>query len=176
MKKIKLSALLLVGLFVAVSCKDDDDGLTMVPEADRNFAMMAADGGMLEVQLGQLAQSKGMTQSVKDFGQMMVTDHTKANAELEGIVSSKDITLPTTLSTAKKQKYDSLAAMQGMAFDSAYVRVMVMSHQETIDLFQEEANNGKDSELKSWASGKLPTLNQHLTKVEAIQDSLNIGL
>ena len=174
MKKLKVSALLLVGLFAAVSCKEDDGDMTMVPEADRSFAMMAADGGMLEVKLGELAKNKATMQSVKNYGQMMVTDHTKANDELKGIADSKSISLPATLSTPKQQKYDSLAAMSGMKFDSAYVRVMVSSHQETISLFQKEADNGGDSDLKSFATKTLPTLKMHLSHIESLRDSLKI--
>ncbi len=174
MKKSKISALLVACLMVAASCNNDNNDDVMVPDADRTFAMSAADGGMLEVKLGQLAQDKAMNQSLKNYGQMMVTDHTKANNELKGIADSKDITIPSMLSSAKQQKYDSLAAMQGMKFDSAYVRTMVTSHKETVDMFQKQANTGSDNDLKSFAERTLPTLNMHLTRIQTLQDSLNI--
>ncbi|GAB2799804.1 hypothetical protein GCM10027275_52270 [Rhabdobacter roseus] len=172
MKKVKLFAYLVAGLFIAASCNNDDDDEMLVPETDRAFAVAAADGGMLEVRLGQLAQERGMSQGVKEFGQMMVTDHTKANEELMAIANFKGITLPTTLSTAKQQKVDSLSAMQGMAFDSTFARMMVASHQETITLFRNEANNGEDADLKGWASSKIPTLEQHLEHAMMLRDSV----
>src|SRR6202051_4845966 len=68
-----------------------------VSTADRAFVLKAAQGGMTEVQLGQLAVDKGTLQDVKDFGSKMVTDHGKANDELKSIASSKNITVPDKL-------------------------------------------------------------------------------
>ncbi|WP_247235642.1 DUF4142 domain-containing protein [Telluribacter sp. SYSU D00476] len=172
MKKLKLSVILLSGLLFAASCKNDDDNVVTVPEQDRNFAVMATDANLFEIQAGQLAQTKGARQDVKNFGQMMVTDHTKSTEELMGIATPKNITLPTTLSTEKRQKYDSLNAVTGQAFDRMYARMMVTSHQQTINLFETQSNQGGDTELKSWATGKLPALRTHLQGAQTLRDSV----
>ena len=125
MKKIKLSVLLLSGLLFAASCDNNDDDVVTVPEQDRNFAVMATDANLFEIEAGKLAQTKGARQDVKSYGEMMVTDHTKSTQELVSIATPKNITLPTTLSTEKKQKYDSLNAATGQAFDRMYARMMV---------------------------------------------------
>jgi len=129
---------------------------------DKNFAIKAADGGMAEVALGTLAQKNGGAQSVKDFGKMMVDDHTKVNNELKAAAESKQITLPKKLSTEKQLNHDKLSSLKGDAFDKAYMDIMVISHQETIALFETEATNGEDAELKKWAQDKLPALKHHL--------------
>ncbi|GAB3163024.1 DUF4142 domain-containing protein [Telluribacter humicola] len=174
MKKLKLSVFLLLGLLFAASCDNNDDEVVTVPEADRNFAVLATDANLFEIEAGKLAQTKGARQDVKTYGQMMITDHTKATEELIAIAGPKNITLPTTLSTEKRQKYDSLNAITGQAFDMMYAKMMVASHQQTIDLFQTEANQGGDMELKNWASGKLPALQMHLQGAQVLRDSTNM--
>jgi putative membrane protein len=182
MKKLKLVLMLMAGMFVAVSCDDDDDDNMEVtlPEADRNFVLNAADGGMFEVMAGQMAVAKGDSvrtgmvmatdsMTIKSFGQMMITDHTKANNELKAMADDKDVDLPTTLSSAKQQKLDSLSAASGAGFNLMYAKMMVSAHRETISLFETEASNGQDNDLKSWASATLPTLRHHLEMAEMLQ-------
>ncbi len=141
-------------------------------EDDMEFAVAAADGGMMEVQLGELAQRNGSSAAVKDFGKMMVTDHGKANDELKALAQQKNITLPTSMSSDKQKMYDDLAKKTGKDFDKAYADHMVKDHKKDIDEFKEEAQDGKMPELKSWASEKVPTLEMHLQKAQAMQDAV----
>ena len=111
---------------------------------------------MMEVKLGQLAQTNGVAADIKDLGKMMETDHSKANEELKVLAAKKNITLPATLSDKCQKKYDDMAAKKGSEFDKAYASCMVDDHKKDIDKFQKEADNGKDDDLKAWANGKLP--------------------
>ena len=180
MKKLNWSIWLAALLLISVSCKDDDDDDTVViAESDRTFINNAADGGMFEVKAGELAVSKGDsiaavmdTLTVKSFGRLMINDHTKANNELKALADKKNADVPDNLSTAKQQKIDSLNAVTGTAFNRLYAKMMVASHQETVNLFQTQAASGADSELKSWASSKLPTLQHHLEMARMMQDSI----
>src|SRR3954468_15719320 len=89
-------------------------------DKDAEFAVKAADGGMLEVKLGELAQTKGMSKQVKDLGKMMVEDHSKANEELKAFAQAKDISLPTTMSDDCQKIYDKIASKDGKDFDEAF--------------------------------------------------------
>lgn len=181
MKKLSVFLILLCGVSVA-SCSDDDDGQTStIPESDRMFVMSAADGGMFEVKAGEMAVSKGDStktgmvmagdsMSVRSFGQMMVTDHTKANNELKTIADRKEVTVPVTLSEAKQKMIDSLSAATGASFNVMYSRMMVSSHRETVSLFEKQSGSGQDAELKSWAAATLPTLKHHLEMAEMMHD------
>ena len=130
--------------------------------ADRKFIEDAARGGMAEVQLGQLAAQKAQSSEVKQFGQKMVDDHGKANDQLKSIASSKNVTLPTDLDGAHKRDYDRLSKLSGADFDREYMKHMVSDHKKDVSDFRKEAKSGKDSEVKNFASGTLPTLEQHL--------------
>ena len=133
-----------------------------IPAGDVQFAKEAAQSGMLEVKLGELALKKAKSEDVKMLGQHMVTDHTKANKELMALASKKAIKLPTTLSSEGQMSYDALSKKMGSDFDKAYAMQMVKDHEKVVAKFKMESGSGEDSDLKSWATKTLPTLEHHL--------------
>lgn len=139
-------------------------------EDDTDFAVNAADGGMLEVELGKLALTKASSAEVKKFAQMMVDDHSKANDELKAVAQQKNISLPVSMSEKHQDKYKNLSEKTGAEFDKDYIDFMVNDHEEDIDLFEKQAENGKDEQLKSWAAGKVATLRQHHEMAKATQE------
>lgn len=136
---------------------------------DQQFMMKAAQGGMAEVKLGQLAKDHASSQAVKDFGQTMVDDHTKAGDELKTLASQKNVTLPTSLSSEDQATLDRLSQLNGAAFDKAYMDDMVSDHRKDISEFQTEAASGTDPDVKAWASKTLPTLQHHLQMAQDTQ-------
>jgi putative membrane protein len=142
-------------------------GSDMVPMADQHFMMKAAQGGMAEVELGKLATQNASSQAVKDFGQKMVDDHSKANDELKGLAGRKNITLPTSPDAKDQATNDRLSKLTGAAFDRAYMRDMVADHKKDVADFQKEAMTGADPDVKTWASNILPTLQGHLQMAQS---------
>lgn len=140
---------------------------------DEMFAKKAAQGGMAEVKMGQLAAEKGSNEAVKKFGQRMVDDHTKANDELKDIASKENITLPTDLDAKDQAICDRLSKLSGEAFDKAYARDMVRDHQKDVAEFKREANSGKDDAIKGFASKTLPTLEDHLKEARQMLQSVS---
>jgi putative membrane protein len=131
--------------------------------ADKRFAEKAAEGGMMEVQAGQIAAQKGEDQKVKDFGQKMVTDHTANNAKLMTLAQSKGITLPTALDTKDQAALDKMQGLSGEKFDKVYLKAQISGHEKMLKLMQMEAKTGKDSDLKSFAAATAPTVQEHLS-------------
>lgn len=142
-----------------------------VPSKDHAFIVKAAQGGMAEVELGQLAQQNGSSQQVKDFGKKMVDDHSKANDQLKQLASQKGVTLPTDIDAKDKATKDKLSKLQGDAFDKAYMRDMVTDHKKDVAEFQKEAHAGADPDVKGWAGQTVPTLEDHLKMAEQINGS-----
>ena len=142
-------------------------------EDDTEFAVAAADGGMLEVKLGQLAQTNASSSQVKEFGQSMINDHSKANEELMALAQQKNISLPQTLSDKNQKKYDDLLEKKGEEFDKAYTKFMVDDHEDDVDEFKKEADKGNDMEIKAWASGKVSTLEHHLEMAKAAKEAVH---
>jgi putative membrane protein len=139
---------------------------------DTAFAAKAAVGGMAEVALGKMAAAKGSDSKIKQFGNMMVMDHGKANAELMSIAKSKNIMLPTGLDAEHQAKSDSLSKLSGKDFDVAYVNAMIEGHKKTLALMQSEAATGKDADLKAFATKTAPVVQTHLAKIQQIHDSM----
>jgi putative membrane protein len=135
---------------------------------DAKFYKHAAEGGLAEVQLGQLAQDKSTNASVKDFASMMVTDHSAANDKLKAIAASKNIDLPTSPSMGQMATKTKLEVLSGDTFDKSYIKGMVKDHEQTIALFKGEAASGMDPDAKAFAAATLPTLRMHLKKIRAI--------
>jgi putative membrane protein len=139
---------------------------------DREFAMKAASGGLMEVALGKLAATNASSPKVKEFGRMMVTDHTKANTELKALAKRKNITIPTTPIEHHQKHIDELKSKKGADFDIAYVDMMVDDHKEDVEKFEDEVKKGNDADVKAFASKTLPVLNKHLTSIKTIQDAM----
>jgi putative membrane protein len=141
--------------------------MAAVPSADRTFATKAAQGGLAEVTLGQLAEQKGASPQIKQFGERMVTDHSQANQELQQIAQQENLSLPKQLDSKDRATEQRLRGMNGTAFDSAYSQDMVADHKQDIADFRKEAQSGQDPALKGFAQKYLPVLEQHLQMAEA---------
>ncbi len=141
--------------------------------ADQDFATKAASGGMLEVQLGQLAASKGNNPAVREFGQRMVKDHSKANDELKSIAPQANVTLPTGLSRSEQVTYDRLSKLSGADFDMAYANDMVADHEHDVAEFKRESTSGQNETLKNFAAKTLPTMQSHLDQAREMLKSVH---
>ena len=136
------------------------------------FAHDAAIGGMAEVELGRLAAEKGTDPAVKAFGQQMVDDHTKINADLKAIAAHAGVSLPDSVGSKQKKVFDKLSALSGAAFDRAYIDDMVEDHKDDISAFEKASRFSGDSPFKMFATSQLPTLREHLKMAEAAQATL----
>ena len=135
---------------------------------DRDFIMDVAIDGLMEVELGRVAAQQGASDAVKQFGQRMVDDHTKANTELTTLATSKGITLPTALDDKHRAQVTKLSAMSGADFDRAYAKMMLKDHEKAVSEFEKQSTRGTDPDVKAFASKTLPTLQEHLTMVRAL--------
>jgi putative membrane protein len=136
--------------------------------ADTKFMKEAAEGGMAEVALGQLATEKASSSDVKKFGQRMVDDHNKANDELKQLASQKNVALPKDLSAKDKATKAALEKLSGQQFDQAYMKDMVKDHKKDVSDFRRESKSAQDPDVKNFAVQTLPTLEDHLKQAESI--------
>lgn len=146
----------------------EQTGMRNMSSQDRNFIMDAAMGGMMEVELGRVAAQQGASDAVKQFGQRMVDDHSRANTELMSLASSKGISLPTELDAKHREHVTKLSGMSGAEFDRAYVKMMVSDHEKDVSEFERQTTRGADPDLKAFASKTLPTLQEHLQMARAL--------
>jgi putative membrane protein len=130
--------------------------------SDEHFVREAAQAGLAEVKMGEIVAKNGQDQSVKDFGQRIQADHTKANEELMKIASAKGLSAPTEISAKDNQMIEHLSSLNGAEFDAATRKHAVMAHEKAVRLFKQASENAKDPELKAFAQKTLPTLQEHL--------------
>jgi putative membrane protein len=182
MKKVLISGLFAFSLgFVACNNGNNDNHQDTVDSAKAvnkevkavqpdasNFAVAAANGGMMEVELGKIAENQAVNPRVKAFGAMMVKDHSEANATLKGISSTLNIALPDSVSDDTRKEIDKMKMKKGKDFDKDYVSMMVDDHKKDIAEFKKCGENCSDSTIKSFANNTLPVLEKHLDSIQAI--------
>lgn len=117
---------------------------------------------MAEVEMGRLAVQHASNPAVKEFGQHMIDDHTKANDELKEVAAKKGLTVPSAVNAKQKITVERLSRLDGAAFDRAYMQDMVKDHREDVAEFKRESDSGTDPDVKAFASKTLPALQQHL--------------
>lgn len=158
MKKA-VAFLVVLSLVVVGAALAADKGLSM---GDKSFLKDAASGGMMEVQLGQVAQGKAGSQDVKNFASRMVTDHGKAGEELKTFAATKNAALPDKLEHKHKTTIEKLSKLSGSEFDKKYMEAMVKDHEKDVADFKKAVKKVKDPELNAWVVKTLPVLEQHL--------------
>ena len=143
-------------------------GAAKLSKVDQEFVTKAAQGGLAEVQMAQLAQQKG-DDGVKTFAQAMITDHTPANAKLAALATSKGLTPPTDPSAAQQKMLAKLQGLSGDKFDKSYLSGQVRAHEAMLKLFERESTNGKDADLKAFADSTVPVIQKHITMAQNVK-------
>lgn len=142
---------------------------------DKAFARDAMEGGMAEVQLGQLAAQKGASDDVKQFGQKMVQDHTQLNDQMKPIASKLGVRPPARLSKKDQALKTKLEALSGAQFDNAYMEAMVKDHKKDLSDFRTEADNTQNPDLKQAAQQGAQVITEHLQMAEKIAKDHNLN-
>jgi putative membrane protein len=141
---------------------------------DKMFLHEAAEGGMAEIQFGQLAAQKGGSDAVKQFGQKMVDDHTKLNDQLKPIAASMGVAEPKHLSKADQAEYNKLNGLSGDAFDNEYITNMVKDHRKDLHEFRSEQSVTTNPDLKMAVAQAEQVISQHLSMIESIAQQKGI--
>jgi putative membrane protein len=161
------------GLVAAISMA----GITAdgpLSQNDREFLIEAASAGQTEVQLGRVASKRAAHARVKEFGQRMVTDHGKTNAELARIAAQKSVKLPAEpVEDEHRKMVAELSQEKGADFDRAYMQAMVDDHEDDVEEFREAAKEAIDPDVKSFAAKALPTLEAHLRMAKEVASEVH---
>lgn len=178
---------LFLAMFLAVSIfwtcqntdKTGDKGRVPVKRMDvpsstdtSSFMHKAAIAGKMEVELGQIAAELAKSPEVKDFGAMMVRDHTRLNMELESLAVIKKYTLPTVYPNRMKRRISDMKKLNGKAFEKRYMSMMVEDHLKFHALF-EAGLKDEDPQIRDFAKKALPLIKKHDQQANAVRASLN---
>jgi putative membrane protein len=152
--------------------KKGERGDREVSGPDAKFAVEAADGGLAEVELAELALQKSADRDVKAFASMMIKDHSKANEELKAIAKAKRVALPSSLGTEEQGIKTQLAGKTQSHFDKAYVEAMVKDHEKDIKVFQDAKKLVHYPEMSGFIDKTLPVLKMHYEAILKLQGDL----
>lgn len=137
---------------------------------DQQFVEFAAQTDMVEANLGQLAGTAASAQPVKDYGQMLATDHTKDFAELNSAAHQTNLNVPTAIDAEhNKAMVDPFEKLKGAAFDKRYVHEMIAGHTKAIAIYTKVGGETQNAALKTYAESALPVLQKHLDSAKALE-------
>ncbi|TCJ19005.1 DUF4142 domain-containing protein [Flaviaesturariibacter flavus] len=176
MKKMKLLFAAASLALVFSACDKDNDntndvGVESSNPNDVNFALQASNSNTMEIILGRLAASMATNTGVRTFGQMMVTEHTPAQAQLQTAANNAHLAVSLDSSAAISAR-TSLMQLSGRAFDSAYITMQVQGHTQTLQLLQTEVAGGASPSLKGYASAQIPVVTEHLRIADSLRRNL----
>lgn len=137
--------------------------------SDQKFVDMAAQIDMTEAHFGQMAADQASSQDVKDYAQMLVTDHTSDYQQLSAAATKAGLTVPKGLDAAHDRMIAPFEKLKGATFDHRFVREMVTGHEKAIAEYKREINDGQNADIKAYATQALPTLQKHLEHAQALE-------
>jgi putative membrane protein len=143
---------------------------------DKMFVSKAMQGGMAEVQLGQMTLQKTNNDQVKQFAQRMIDDHTKMNDQMKPVAQQLGVDVPRQVSKKDRATMAKLEALSGPAYDQAYIKDMIKDHKQDLSDFQMEASSGQDQTAKDAASQGSKVIAQHLQMAQQMAKDQNVAM
>ncbi len=178
MRKLAYSGVLMLLLLIQACINDinDTDGASKSPTStsifiekdDIEFANKAAVIGLNEIELGKLAIKKGSDKKIKNFGTMLIKQHTKTGRKLTVVAQSKKLTLPLAPDTVILNDINTLSKLSGKAFDKAYIAYITTNHQKNLELFEQAAKHVYDKDIRKIANRDVLILKRHLYALHGI--------
>jgi putative membrane protein len=136
---------------------------------DKMFLRKAAEGGIAEVKLGELAVQKASSDEVTAFAQKMVEDHTRMNNDMAQLADSMGVMLPKTMDKDDQAEYDKLKGLFGNDFDTEYLTFMVKDHHKDLHEFRVEAANTRvDASLHDAVVKAESVIHDHTVMVDKL--------
>jgi putative membrane protein len=147
---------------------------TNASDDDKHFVEAALKGGMTEVDLGKLAADKGASADVKQFGQKMVTDHTRLGQRMKTVAGQIGVTPPSMDTISGMGDEAKLKVLSGKSFDDAYISAMLKDHEDDLEAFKKEVASGTSLEVKRAALQGEAVVKEHLAMIRRIAKAHNV--
>jgi putative membrane protein len=143
---------------------------TALGPVDTYFVTQTSLGTPFQVDSGNLAATKGTTQAIRAYAQLMVSSHIAVNNALDAILKKKPtVPPPTLLKAAYSTMISTLEHQGGKTFDSDYITGQVNYQNANAALYKYEIVNGADPDLKDFAEQTLPKIEDHLQRALNLQ-------
>jgi putative membrane protein len=143
-----------------------------VSAADQDFMNKAAEANLTEIDIARVALQKSDNSDVRDYANMIQSDHTAALEDVTDLMKEKGLPAPKTLAADTRRDVDRMSGLSGAEFDREFVNMMVADHQKTLELFRDALANAQDPSVKKYAEDLTPKLEMHLDKAQRLQSKL----
>jgi putative membrane protein len=167
-KTLAIALLFAASGFALAHADTSNTNTSKLDDSDNSFLQQAAQNGMAVTQLGQMALGKSSDPKVKQLAQQLIDDQNKTNDQLKSIAQSKQVTLPTDVTSDVKKQNSKLQKKSGSAFDEAWSKAIVSDHQKSVKTFTQEGKDAKDADVKKFAQDAVPAMNDQLKSAQAI--------
>jgi len=138
---------------------------------DNDFLVKAATANNAEIEVGKLAERRASSNEVKDYANMLVKDHKTANDKLGGLIKTRKVGVVAGFEKETRDEINRLSNLNGKDFDRAFLDHMIQDHKKAISIFENQAKNGKEEDIRAYAKEMLPDLQKHLKKAEELAKS-----
>ena len=167
----RISAVLSVVVFgwLVGNARSDEPGRPL----DDNFLIKISSCQHAEIEIAKLADKRAASSKVKDFAADLVKDHQKCFENLAQATKNRKISVVAGFEKDAKAEMDRLSKLEGAAFDREFIACVIKSHKDGIAMFEAEANEGKNAEIRQFANDALPTLREHLKRAQEVSKSVN---
>lgn len=140
-----------------------------IDQASSEFLVRAANSGMAETELTALGQQKANAADIKSFAGMLFNDHAGVNSKVKSLASQKNIVLPDSITSEKRDMISGINKRSGKDFDKELLKELVKGHEASVDMFKKATTETKDMDVRAFADKTLPTLKMHLDSARALQ-------
>jgi len=127
-----------------------------------NIMIMAARSNNAEIQTSELALQRSNNDSVRQYAQRMIEEHTSVNQQLEPLAAQREIELPTTANDFDNAILEKLTQVPDEQFDQACMDTQVNAHLKSLTVFRTGARQVMDADLNAYATTLLPSIQDHL--------------
>ena len=135
-----------------------------------SFLQQAAEANLAEVDLAEVAQERAARPEVKEYARHLKQAHEQASEAIKSIAERKNVALPDEPAKMRQQQKEQLSALDGKAFDQAYLKTMIREHEKSIRTFEQQAKNAQqDPDVQQYARQTLPALRQQLGQARLLQ-------
>jgi putative membrane protein len=168
--------LLFVAAFGLTACNREngveaapEDRTTSLSQSERDFMMEAAQADLAEIDMAQVALQNSGTGDVKDFANMIKSDHTSALEDLTELMKDTNVPQPKSIPVELQQDISRMRGLTGGEFDREFVNMIVSEHQKVIEMFRDQQSTAQNQDVKKYVEDTLPRLEMHLEKAQRLQ-------
>jgi len=143
-----------------------------VSPAEQDFMMKASQANLAEIDMARIALEKSDNSDVRDYANMIRSDHTSALEDLTDLMKDKNVSQPQTLPAETHQDIDRMNNLTGPELDREFMNMMVSDHQKEVEMFRDQQAIAQSDDVKKYVEDILPKLEMHLDKAQQLQSKL----